>query len=214
MLTALGEMDESLLSSVSNSTKDTLARRTMEYKASVYQSPSSKDLYTQQYAGLYFSRLNLLRPRVLEAYNTLYKAEHPSAPPHVPKVLDVKPGQKAFIVGTLYVHMPLKPSILDSVTRESWILPPPPKEKYTSKEDAFLLEDESGRVRMLGPLFHSSAADHKKALLLVTGVVAGFVGEETITGEFIVSDIVFPFYISAPEKALSLPPPPTMEEAQ
>lgn len=211
MLTALGEMDESLLSAPSSNgaNEGTASRATMGYKASVFQAPSSKELYTQQYAGIYFSRLNLLRPRVLEAYNSSYKAANPSAPPHVPKVLDVKPGQKAFIVGTLYVHMPLKPSILDSVTRESWILPPPPKEKYTSKDDAFLLEDESGRVRMLGPLFRSSSSsdeetDHKKALL-VTGVVAGFVGEETITGEFIVSDIVYPSFASAsaPERPLS-----------
>lgn len=90
--------------------------------------------YTQQYAGLYFSRLNIMRRRVLKAANErwgsgpsrsfaenlplhiLIAAAEPT--PHVPKVLDVKSGVVCFVVGTVYVDMPLKPNILDEVTAD------------------------------------------------------------------------------------------------
>jgi DNA polymerase delta subunit 2 len=95
-------------------------------------------VYDLQYSGLYFTRLQLFRKR-LESTNAV----------HVQRVLDVLPGQTAFILGTVYVDAPLKPNVLDSVTRNIWETAPPPREKYFTKDDVVYLEDESGRVKLL-----------------------------------------------------------------
>ena len=81
--------------------------------------------------------------------------------PHVPRVLDVKTGEICFVIGTVYVDMPLKPNILDEVTAEHWIVAPPPREKYASEDDEIVLEDESGRLKLSG----KALKDHT----LVTG---------------------------------------------
>lgn len=95
-------------------------------------------VYNLQYAGLYFTRLSIFRQRLASDRAV-----------HVQRVLDVLPGQTAFILGTIYVDAPLKPNVLDSVTRNVWESAPPPREKYFTKDDVVYLEDESGRVKLL-----------------------------------------------------------------
>ncbi|KAJ3012484.1 hypothetical protein HKX48_006263 [Thoreauomyces humboldtii] len=139
--------------------------------------------YTQQYAGIYYMRLNMLRPRAMAAATERWgKSE--SNPTLVSKVLDVLAGQVCYIVGTVYVDMPLKPNILDEVTQEHWIIAPPPREKYATEEDTVVLEDESGRVKLTGAIL--------KSTMLVTGIVMAVLGCETAAGEFEVVDICYP----------------------
>lgn len=64
------------------------------------------------------------------------------------------------------------------------IPPPPPPPKYCSPEDSILLEDESGRITLVG--------DRVKTAGLVTGVVIGALGVETPNGEFEVVDLCYP----------------------
>lgn len=64
------------------------------------------------------------------------------------------------------------------------IPPPPPPVKIYSSEDTMALEDESGRIRLVG--------DRAKEAKLVTGVIAGVLGLETPNGDFEVIDICFP----------------------
>ena len=47
-----------------------------------------------------------------------------------------------------------------------------------------MLEDESGRIRLVGERIHSAK--------LVTGVIMGALGAETANGDFEVIDICFP----------------------
>ncbi len=44
-------------------------------------------------------------------------------PIYVSKVLDVRPGKISYIVGTLFMDMPMKPNILDDITKEVPINP-------------------------------------------------------------------------------------------
>jgi DNA polymerase delta subunit 2 len=37
---------------------------------------------------------------------------------YVPKVLDVQAGKLCYIIGTVYMDMPLKPNILEDITKE------------------------------------------------------------------------------------------------
>ena len=64
-------------------------------------------------------------------------------------------------------------------------LPPlPPRNKYHSPDDAVMLEDESGRIHLVG--------ERLKRQPLVTGIIMAALGMETPTGEFEVVDLCFP----------------------
>ena len=97
--------------------------------------------YRQQFANLYFVRLIKLRPSVLQAAESrwgsipgMHRASafaatrvmcaHPEQeqfleqPRYVNKVLDVRPGEICYIIGTVYMEMPFKPNILEDITKE------------------------------------------------------------------------------------------------
>ena len=50
------------------------------------------------------------------------------------------------------MELPLKPNILDDIGKEHWIAAPPPRVKFLSPGggDQTMLEDESGRLRLVG----------------------------------------------------------------
>ena len=60
---------------------------------------------------------------------------------------------------------------------------PLPPEKYYSDGDVIMLEDESGRIQLVG--------DRMKKVVLVTGIIMAALGRETATGEFEVFDVCF-----------------------
>lgn len=60
---------------------------------------------------------------------------------------------------------------------------PAPLHKIHSPNDSIMLEDESGRIQLVG--------DRLKKTQLVTGVIAGALGVETNSGEFEVVDLCF-----------------------
>ncbi|KAA8575198.1 hypothetical protein EYC84_004395 [Monilinia fructicola] len=70
----------------------------------------------------------------------------------VERVLDVRQGELCWVAGTIYMNMPLKPNILEDISKDHWISAPPPRRKYLSDngEDEIMLEDESGRLRLIG----------------------------------------------------------------
>lgn len=81
--------------------------------------------------------------------------------------------------------MPLKPNILDDISKDHFLLPPPPREKYRDTGlDQIMLEDESGRLRLTGTNLEGEE--------LVTGVVVAVLGSENSEGEFQVLDIRYP----------------------
>lgn len=40
---------------------------------------------------------------------------------HVERVLDVRQGELVWVVGTIYMDLPLKPNILEDLARDVWI---------------------------------------------------------------------------------------------
>ena len=114
-------------------------------------------------------------------------------------MLDVEKGQLCYIVGTVYMDMPLKPNVMEDIARDVRILikvfvsvysffaiqqsiaPPPPPSRYYSIEDDVMLEDASGRIRLVG--------DPLKVARLVTGVIIGALGMENPNGDFEIVDI-------------------------
>ncbi|KAF8519311.1 DNA polymerase alpha/epsilon subunit B-domain-containing protein [Hysterangium stoloniferum] len=139
--------------------------------------------YKHQYANIYFIRLRRLRQYVEN--NARERWQNVKGNPQMAKrVLDVTKGDLCWIVGTVYMDMPLKPNILEDIGKDFSIPPPPPPPKYNSEEDSVVLEDESGRISLVG--------DRLKRDQFVTGIIMAALGIETPDGEFEVIDVCFP----------------------
>ncbi|GBE82455.1 DNA polymerase subunit delta-2 [Sparassis crispa] len=155
---------------------------------------SANKSYRHQYANIYFVRLQTLRPFVEERARRRWK-DVKGSPEFVPRMLDVVKGQLCFIIGTVYMDMPLKPNVLEDLARDHSIPAPPPREKFFSSDDVVTLEDESGRICLTGEKIRSSC--------LVTGVILGALGLEKNSGDFEVIDICYPGMASQPSAGLS-----------
>jgi DNA polymerase delta subunit 2 len=73
--------------------------------------------YSQQYAGFYFSRLSLQRPRIEKAAQKKWKEDGTGGPLFVPRLLDIEEGKWVYVVGTVFFEMPLKPNVLQEITQ-------------------------------------------------------------------------------------------------
>ncbi|VAI24457.1 unnamed protein product [Triticum turgidum subsp. durum] len=129
----------------------------------------------QQYSHIYYTRLHHMR--------TLLHALVPSRKPHLPvtTVLGLEEGKDCVLVGTLYKHMKLKPSILDEYSKERSAIPLVKPHNFMHSDDNLILEDESGRVALAGAIPPAA---------YVTGVVVALHGKETSAGNFLVEDVM------------------------
>lgn len=137
---------------------------------------------------MYFLRLTKLKPAAekmaAEAWDGFeIGGEQVSK---VERVLDVRQGALCWVTGTIYMEMPLKPNILEDLQKDHWISAGPKRDKYLSAvgEDSIMLEDESGRLRLIGPPLLST--------MLVTGCIVAVMGTENANGDFEVVDIKVP----------------------
>lgn len=82
--------------------------------------------YQQQYADIYFLRLTILKPVVekiaAEAWEG-FQVGHEEAK-NVERVLDVRQGELCWVTGTVYMDMPLKPNILEDISKDVRLYPP------------------------------------------------------------------------------------------
>ncbi|KAI5843476.1 DNA polymerase-like protein subunit delta-2, partial [Morchella snyderi] len=143
--------------------------------------------YQQQFSTTYFLRLASLKPHVDAAAHAAWSAATIAGERvhHCERVLDVRPRDLCWVSGTVYMDMALKPNILDDITKDHWIAAPPPREKYTDPaHDRVMLEDESGRLRLVGGILRAHG--------LVTGCVVAVMGSETKDGDFEVLDLIIP----------------------
>lgn len=144
--------------------------------------------YMQQFGDMYFLRLAKLKPIAekigAEEWEDFEIAGERAQ--RVPRVLDVRQGQLCWVVGTIYMDMPLKPNILEDISKDHWVAGPSPRQSYFSRDapTQVMLEDESGRLRLAGPMLTTS--------LLVTGVIVAVLGTENANGDFEVLDMQVP----------------------
>ncbi|EEQ33334.1 DNA polymerase delta small subunit Cdc1 [Microsporum canis] len=154
--------------------------------------------YQQQYSDIYFLRLTRLKPAVSEVAKSAWEGYNIAGEyaRRVDRVLDVRQGELSWVVGTVYMELPLKPSIMDDISKENWTAAPIPQKTYndpnSTKPTQTMVEDESGRLVLTGSLLQSS--------FLVTGVVVAVLGTENADGEFEVVDIKVPDIPPQPER--------------
>eukprot|EP00898_Chlorokybus_atmophyticus_P001836 jgi/Chlat1/2653/Chrsp178S02503 len=154
------------------------ARRTAEYIAHDERFVLSEKKYTQQYAQIYFQRLMLLR-RLMEQR---VSKQWPNLP--VRKILSLEEEVDCCVIGTLYKEMALKPCILDDYLKDRSIAPLVKGTKFVKPDDALHLEDESGRMRLIGAAIDTQT--------LVSGIVIAVRGREKKGGDFEVSEVLLP----------------------
>lgn len=76
--------------------------------------------YKQQYASIYFLRLAVLKDHCVNACGEKWSAMEIAGQKarHVERVLDVRQGELVWVVGTIYMDLPLKPNILEDLARD------------------------------------------------------------------------------------------------
>ncbi|OJD13053.1 hypothetical protein AJ78_06445 [Emergomyces pasteurianus Ep9510] len=154
--------------------------------------------YQQQYADIYFLRLARLKPAVAEIAVAAWEGFNIAGEyaRRVDRVLDVRQGELCWVAGTIYMDLPLKPNILDDISKEHWTAAPPTRKTYLDPSNQAsaktMLEDESGRLQLTGTLLQSA--------LLVTGAIVAVLGTENANGDFEVIDIKVPDLPSQPER--------------
>ncbi|KAL6237421.1 hypothetical protein BDW75DRAFT_204192 [Aspergillus navahoensis] len=160
--------------------------------------PGQERQYQQQYGDMYFLRLAKLKPAVeavaVEAWEGFSIAgEHAR---RVERVLDVRQGELCWVAGTIYMEMPLKPNILDDLTKDNFTSAPPPRRTYQDPTHPelteIMLEDESGRLRLTGSKLRS--------VQLATGVIIAVLGTENANGDFEAIDIKVPDLARQPRR--------------
>ncbi|KAI0866095.1 DNA polymerase alpha/epsilon subunit B-domain-containing protein [Xylaria cubensis] len=201
-MTQLDEIQGNLLRKPTGKAEEELERTASEYKPLHTFKLDKEKSYKQQFADMYFLRLTRIKPAVeqiaSEAWRRTIIGDEPAK--KVERVLDIRQGELCWVSGTVYMEMALKPNILDDVSKDRWISAPISNNKYYADDgsDAVTLEDESGRIRLVGNLL--------KDVILVTGCIVAVMGTENINGELEVIDLKFPDLPPQPERwAVSKP---------
>ncbi|KAI1736241.1 DNA polymerase alpha/epsilon subunit B-domain-containing protein [Xylaria scruposa] len=203
-MTQLDEVQGNLLRKPTGKAEEELEleRTASEYKPLHTFKLDKEKSYKQQFADMYFLRLTRIKPaveqRASEAWRRTIIGDEPAK--KVERVLDIRQGELCWVSGTVYMEMALKPNILDDVSKDRWISAPISNNKYYADDgsDAVTLEDESGRIRLVGNFL--------KDVVLVTGCIVAVMGTENINGELEVIDLKFPDMPPQPERwAVSKP---------
>lgn len=153
-----------------------------------------------QYANLYFSRLAALRPVVLARMQALWGwAEDSKSGLQMCKLLDVPDNEERVVLGTIFADMKNKPNILEEYTRDPLAPPAPvPSAYFGGGKDKVLIEDESGRLELVGDVLQNYR--------FVTGIVVAVRGRLRADAGFEVTDVCLPEIPPqpSPDRPLSL----------
>ncbi|EGO61163.1 hypothetical protein NEUTE1DRAFT_76964 [Neurospora tetrasperma FGSC 2508] len=196
MVTLDEVLGSGLLQKPSGDAPEALQRQITNYKPLHTFKLEKTRPYQQQYADIYFLRLTKIRPAVEAAASAAWEGTVLGGEKvkRVERVLDVRQGELCWVAGTVYMDMPLKPSILEDVSKDRWISAPTSVGHYYSGngEDSVMLEDDSGRIRLVG----NALQNH----FMVTGCIVAVMGTENANGEFEVIDLLFAELPPQPER--------------
>ncbi|TVY80797.1 DNA polymerase subunit delta-2 [Lachnellula suecica] len=117
---AVSEEDGDFLRAPSDQKYAALERASTTYKPHESYALEKEKQYQQQFGDMYFFRLAKLKPAVekiaLDAWDDFQIAGETVQ--KVERVLDVRQGRLCWVIGTIYMEMPLKPNILDDISKD------------------------------------------------------------------------------------------------
>ncbi|XP_012284253.1 DNA polymerase delta subunit 2 [Orussus abietinus] len=93
-------------------------------------------------------------------------------------------GKQSIVIGSLYKHQEMKPSILKELSEELQLYPQPVRSSYYSSKDQLFIEDETIRMKLVG--------NHINVEETITGTICAILGHETDEGSFWVEDWCLP----------------------
>ncbi|XP_043585823.1 DNA polymerase delta subunit 2-like isoform X1 [Bombus pyrosoma] len=141
----------------------------------------SEQRFDQQYCSIYKARLKALKDHLLQkakikwGHNKIVTLEQLS---------ERNENDTCIIIGTLYKHQELKPSLLRELSTELQLQPQPARANYASFKDILYLEDETLRIKLVD--------NHINIQDVVTGIVCAVLGHELKDGELSVIDWCLP----------------------
>ncbi|KAM3510627.1 hypothetical protein MY11210_005712 [Beauveria gryllotalpidicola] len=195
-MVTLEEVSGSLLQKPSDTPIFVPQRDESSYKPLSTFALDQQRSYQQQYGDMYFLRLTKIKPAVEEVAAAAWDGTTVGGETanKVDRVLDVRQGELCWVAGTVYMDMALKPNILEDVSKDRWLSAPISTQKYYSDDgsDQVTLEDDSGRVRLIGDIL--------KTVPLVTGCIIAVMGTENTSGEFEVLDLKLPDLPPQPDR--------------
>lgn len=156
-------------------------RLSVEYTPTYQRFVLKHKSYAQQFSHIYISRLHQLRDIV-----TFQVEQQTSGRVAVlSKVIDLKAdGHECVVIGTLLKILGAKPDLFDALASEMGVTPMEQVlQPLATKDDELLLEDESGRVQLVGDI---------NAAMFVTGVILGVRGrvqQDGTGGQFYVEKV-------------------------
>ncbi|KAJ6600660.1 DNA polymerase delta subunit 2, partial [Pseudolycoriella hygida] len=105
--------------------------------------------YSKQFAHIYAARLGHMRGLLEAKARDKWGDKFP-----LKKMFELKEDftEKCIIIGTLFKHQQLKPSILRDISEETQLAPQPPRFNFVDEDDKLILEDELQRIRLIGKL--------------------------------------------------------------
>nr|XP_012137743.1 PREDICTED: DNA polymerase delta small subunit-like isoform X2 [Megachile rotundata] len=139
--------------------------------------------FTKQYCNIYNARLTALKDHLLQQAKIKWgKSQYKVVT--ISEVSERTENNDSIVIGTLYKHQELKPSILRELSEELQLATQPARSNYASFKDVLYLEDESLRIKLVG--------NHMNIQDAVTGVVCAVLGHELENGSFLVIDWCYP----------------------
>lgn len=143
---------------------ESIERATIPYQNKSEVFHHNKKEY-KQYAQVYSARLRILGALVKEKATKKWGSSHP-----IKQLFELREENQetCIVIGTLFKHQVLKPSILKEVADEDQLYEQPLRSNYVDEQDKLILEDDLQRIRLMGKIdVHQ----------VVTGVVCAVLGK-------------------------------------
>lgn len=144
--------------------QESVERKTIPYKNTSEVFHHHKKDY-KQYAHVYSARLQILGSLLKDKAIKKWGTSHP-----IKQLFELREENQetCIIIGTLFKHQVLQPSILKEVADEDQLIEQPLRSNYVDEGDKLILEDDLQRIRLLGKI-----ETHE----VVTGVVCAVRGK-------------------------------------